>query len=68
MDKEFRMRGSEKILAIIRNFSATEKVIFGILTVIALVSALTLAWGVNRSFLMAIPAHGGRRGRRGERP
>lgn len=60
MDKEFRMRGSEKILAIIRNFSATEKVIFGILTVIALVSALTLAWGVNRSFLMAIPAHGGR--------
>lgn len=40
-------------------FSATERVVFGILTFIALVSALTLAWKVNRSFLVPIPSHGG---------
>lgn len=59
MSKEFRIRGSEKILAIIKSFSATEKVIFGILTIVALVSALILAWGVNSIFLTSIPAHGG---------
>lgn len=60
MGKEFHIRGSEKILAVIKSFSATEKVIFGILTLIALVSALTLAFGVNKAFMIAIPAHGGR--------
>src|SRR4051812_18323902 len=58
--KEFRIRGSDRLLAIIRNFSATEKVIFGLLTIVALVSAIALAWGVNRAFLISIPAHGGR--------
>jgi peptide/nickel transport system substrate-binding protein len=58
--KEFHIRGSDKLLGIIKSFSATEKVIFGILTVVALISALALAWGVNRAFLISIPAHGGR--------
>ncbi len=58
--KEFHIRGSEKILAIIKSFSATEKTIFGILTLVALVSALILAWGVNKAFLISVPAHGGR--------
>ncbi len=57
---EFHLRGSEKILRIIKSFSATEKVIFGILTLIALITALTLAWGVNKAFLISIPSHGGR--------
>lgn len=43
----------------IRAFSATEKVVFGLLTIIALVSALIMAWRVNRSFLVPIPSHGG---------
>jgi peptide/nickel transport system substrate-binding protein len=58
--KEFHIRGSEKILAIIKSFSATEKVIFGTLTLVALISALVLAWGVNTKFLISIPSHGGR--------
>ncbi|HEY4478555.1 MAG TPA: ABC transporter substrate-binding protein [Candidatus Paceibacterota bacterium] len=45
---------------IIRNFSATEKLVFGILTIIATVSALYLALSVNNYFLEPIPAHGGK--------
>jgi peptide/nickel transport system substrate-binding protein len=60
MNKEFHIRGSEKLLSIIRNFSATEKVIFGTLTLAALICAVILAWGVNRAFLISIPSHGGR--------
>lgn len=60
MDKEFHIPGSEKLLSIIKNFSATERVIFGVLTAVALVSALLLASGVNSAFLTSIPAHGGK--------
>lgn len=58
-NKEFRLKGSERILSMISAFSATEKVVFGFLILIAIVSSLTLAWKVNRSFLVPIPAHGG---------
>jgi peptide/nickel transport system substrate-binding protein len=57
--KEFRLKGSEKILGMIRAFSATERVVFGFLTLIALVSALVMAWKVNKSFLVPMPSHGG---------
>lgn len=57
--KEFRLKGSDKLLKIINSFSATEKVIFGILTIVAMLSALTLAWKVNSMFLVPIPSHGG---------
>lgn len=57
--KEFRLKGSEKLLKTIYSFSATEKVVFGFLTIIALISALSLAWKVNKMFLVAIPSHGG---------
>lgn len=60
MGKEFHIRRGEKILAIIRSFSATEKFIFGIFTIGALVSSLVLAYEVNSTFLTQIPAHGGR--------
>jgi peptide/nickel transport system substrate-binding protein len=60
MSKEFHIRGSEKLLGIIRSFSATEKVVFGVLTIAALVASITLAWGVNKAFLISIPSHGGR--------
>jgi peptide/nickel transport system substrate-binding protein len=58
--KEFRIRGSDKILDVIKNFSATEKVIFGILTIVLLVCAAMLALGVNAAFLISVPSHGGR--------
>ncbi len=57
--KEFRLKGSEKLLKTIYSFSATEKVVFGLLTFIALISALSLAWKVNKLFLVAIPSYGG---------
>jgi peptide/nickel transport system substrate-binding protein len=57
--KEFRFKGSEKFLATIHAFSATEKVVFAFFTLIALISALSLAWKVNSLFLIPIPAHGG---------
>ncbi|MEK7213870.1 MAG: ABC transporter substrate-binding protein [Patescibacteria group bacterium] len=57
--KEFHIKGGEKILSILHSFSATEKVIFSFLILIALVSALIMAWEVNRMFLVPIPAHGG---------
>lgn len=59
MKKEFRLKGSEKLLGMIRAFSATERVVFGLLILVALVSALVMAWKVNRSFLVPIPSHGG---------
>ncbi len=60
MSREFRIKGGEKILAIIKNFSATQKVVFGILVLICATSAVSLAWNVNKSFLMPVPTHGGR--------
>ena len=59
MKKEFRLKGSEKLLGMIRAFSATERVVFGLLTLVALLSALIMAWKVNRSFLVSVPSHGG---------
>lgn len=60
MEKEFHIIGSEKILAIIKRFSATEKVIFGFFVIVALITSLLLVWSVNAKFLTSIPAHGGR--------
>ena len=57
--KEFRLKSGEKFLEMIHGFSATEKVIFGLLTLIALVSAIGMAWKVNKSFLVPTPAYGG---------
>lgn len=57
--KEFRLKGSEKILKTIRSFSATEKVVFVFFTLIAFFSAVNLALKVNDLFLVAIPSYGG---------
>ncbi|NDB58266.1 hypothetical protein EB001_07460 [bacterium] len=57
--KEFRFKGSEKLLATIHAFSATEKVVFTFFIIIALISSLSLAWKVNSLFLIPVPAHGG---------
>jgi peptide/nickel transport system substrate-binding protein len=57
--KEFRLKGGDKLLHTISTFSVTEKVVFGFLTFIALISAISLAWKVNAIFLIPVPAHGG---------
>jgi peptide/nickel transport system substrate-binding protein len=56
---EFRLKNGSKILNYIKNFSATEKTIFGVLIIIAGFSALMLAGMVNNSFMTEIPKHGG---------
>jgi len=43
----------------IRHFSATEKVVFTLFVAAFSVSALVMAWNVNKSFLLPVPAHGG---------
>jgi len=58
--KEFHIKGGEKILNIIKSFSATEKFIFSIFTIIAIVSSFSLALSVNNLFLVPVPAHGGK--------
>ncbi|HEY4504131.1 MAG TPA: ABC transporter substrate-binding protein [Candidatus Paceibacterota bacterium] len=59
MSKEFYIKSGEKFLAIIKNFSATEKTIFGFFVLIALISALSMVWTINKYFLVSVPAHGG---------
>jgi peptide/nickel transport system substrate-binding protein len=57
--KEFRLKGSEKLLKTVQSFSATEKVVFAVLSVVALISALNLALRANKMFTVAVPADGG---------
>ncbi len=58
--QEFHIKRGDKILSLIHKFSATEKVVFGILILISLISALTIAWKVNKSFLVPTPSYGGK--------
>lgn len=57
--KELRLKRGSNILGYIRQFSATEKGIFGIFVIIALVSALIMAEQVNDYFSKEVPAYGG---------
>ena len=57
--KEFHIKRGDKILSIIKRFSATEKVVFAALVVIALVTALSMANKVNKYFMVLKPADGG---------
>lgn len=56
---EFRFRSGSKILNILRQFSETEKVIFGFLTIVLIVTALSLLFGVSDYFKADVPAYGG---------
>jgi len=57
--KEFRLKGGSAILDCIRRFSATEKLIFGILVLTALWAALIMAGNANGYFMTEVPAEGG---------
>ncbi len=56
---EFHFKKGEKILSLIKNFSATEKLIFTLLLIISLFSSLILLKKVNEYFLLPVIAHGG---------
>ncbi len=57
--KELRIKRGSHILNYIRQFSSTEKVIFGILIALALVTAIIMAAQVNGHFKVSVPAVGG---------
>lgn len=56
--KEFSFKKSLTILDYVRRFSATEKAVFGLLVIVAGVSALIMAGTVNSFFLTEVPAYG----------
>ncbi|MEK7610117.1 MAG: ABC transporter substrate-binding protein [Patescibacteria group bacterium] len=57
--KELRFKSGTNILNYIRQFSATEKVIFGLFAVMAFVTALIMVIKVNDNFSIEVPAVGG---------
>jgi peptide/nickel transport system substrate-binding protein len=57
--KEFHIKRGDKILSIIKRFSATEKVVFAALILVALITALTMANKVNKYFMVLKPTNGG---------
>jgi peptide/nickel transport system substrate-binding protein len=58
-NEEFHLKSGDKILSLIHRFSATEKVVFGVLILIALISSISLAWRVNSYFTVPVPSYGG---------
>ncbi|MFA6459089.1 MAG: ABC transporter substrate-binding protein [Candidatus Paceibacterota bacterium] len=57
--KELRFKSGSRILKIIERFSATEKVIFGVLVVLAGITALSMAMSASSYFKVSVPAYGG---------
>jgi peptide/nickel transport system substrate-binding protein len=56
---EFRLKRGIRIREYIRQFSSTEKVIFGGLFIVAFITMIILATKVNRQFLINVPTYGG---------
>lgn len=59
MQKEFRFKSGKSILSYINLFSATEKVIFGILVIITGITAILMVSKINSYFTIEIPGYGG---------
>lgn len=59
MAKEMKIPKTESIMELVRKFSATELVVFSVLALVACIAALTLAFRVNRLFMVEIPDRGG---------
>lgn len=57
--QEFRLKRGTNILSYIRQFSATEKAVFGVFVVAAIVTALIMAQNLNQRFSTDVPAYGG---------
>lgn len=57
--KEFRIKHGEKILALFKAFSATEKVMFFCFVLIALITTLIMADRASQYFMVTVPVAGG---------
>ncbi|TSC70064.1 MAG: Extracellular solute-binding protein family 5 [Parcubacteria group bacterium Gr01-1014_46] len=57
--KEWKIGVLEKLMAIVRSFSLTEKTLFVIFSIIFIASSLSLLYKVNGSFLVEVPDYGG---------
>ncbi len=57
--KEFRLKRGSHILEYLRKFSSTEKAVFGLFALAAIVTAIIMAAQVNGYFMVEIPAAGG---------
>ncbi len=58
-EKELRIKGGDTLLAMIKSFSATEKVVFGLFTILLLISAFSLFIRANQLFMKSVPTAGG---------
>lgn len=58
-EKELRIKSGDKLLALIKRFSPTEKLLFSLLVIVFIVSATLLVKGVNELFLVSVPTNGG---------
>lgn len=58
--KEFRLKGGSTIIGYLKRFSATEKAVFGVLALAAIITALVMAARVNSYFMTEIPGYGGK--------
>ncbi len=57
--KELRWKRGTKMLEYIRDFSATEKVVFGLFVILALVTSMIMAKAAIGQFMVEVPAYGG---------
>ncbi len=57
--REFRFKKGSSIMNYIHQFSSTEKAVFGVFALVALVTVLIMAGKVNSYFMVEIPANGG---------
>lgn len=58
-ENEFRIKSGAQILSYIKQFSATEKVLFGFFSILLIISALFLLFRLNDNFMVNIPVQGG---------
>ena len=59
MPSEFRLKRGSHVLEYLRRFSSTEKAIFGVFALAAIVTAIVMAAEVNGYFMVEVPAKGG---------
>lgn len=57
--RELRLKSGHSILGYIKQFSSTEKAVFGIFVVGLIFTAVSMAYNINNIFLTSVPAKGG---------
>lgn len=57
--KELGFKQSPKIISYLKQFSATEKAVFGVFIILAVVTTFIMAGKINSRFMVDIPGYGG---------